>query len=94
MRAGGLLIIALAVAALFYRRKPIEDARDERGDGDCFPHPLSGAGGFLLSSPRADAGRGARTCVPVFYPDIEDDGDITLHGLGSSLFHNPEIRRD
>lgn len=35
MRAGGLLIIVLAIAALLHsRRKPLEDARDERTYGD------------------------------------------------------------
>lgn len=78
MRRGAtFFIIALAVAALLHgRRKPIEDAGDDSAHGDCFPHSLSGAWGLPL--PRADAGRGARTCAPVPSPDIEDDGFLTV----------------
>lgn len=76
MRAGGLIVIALAVTALLHRRrKPLEDARDERGDGDCFPHLLCSVD--LIPLRPADC-RGARTCVPALYSDIEQDGWITV----------------
>ena len=86
MRWGGTIVVVLAIAALLHsRRKPLEDARDERGDGDCYPYPLSGAWGLPL--PRADAGRDVRNYVPAFSAEVEDDGFVTI-------FHTPEIRRD
>jgi len=70
-------VIAKLKSALFDRRREsIEDARDDGTYGDCFPHVLSGREAFPCFA--ADAGRGARTCVPVPYSDIEDDGWITV----------------
>jgi hypothetical protein len=85
MRGGG--IIKRITALLHSRRKPLEDARDQAPDSDQFPHILSDAGGFLLSSPRVDAGRDVRNYVPAFSAEVEDDGFVTI-------FHTPEIRRD
>lgn len=66
MRLGGIVCIALAVTALLHsRRKPIEDARDERGDGDCFPHPLSSAWG--LPCLRAALPERCVTAAPALY---------------------------
>lgn len=79
MRAGGLLVIALAVAALLHsRRKPIEDAGEQSHDGDQFPHVLCGAGGFLLSPPSADLPGRCVTAAPVLHPEVEDDGFFTV----------------
>ncbi len=72
------VLIARITALLHGRRNPIEDARDQAPDGDCFPYPLSDAGGFLLSSPRADAGRDVRNYVPALSLEIEQDGWITV----------------